>query len=277
MKLVHRSTLISLFKILKDGLKSVKVLSIRGSGNPNYIYFTPVRDTYIQPIKTPSIVLDHKLLQDYLRYFINTNNSFGPGQAKTLKSGHLDNLEKVCQCQYTYYSDELKKFFSSLSPEDRKVYQAEDQEKLDKFPCYIRDRQQIIDLIRKQQDTIVSQLPESNSLEIVSDICDGGAEIGVLTDTIDIYRYLVEVNLPARQFITPKDRREIEEAFDGEPLDSIYQDLDYLNQLDEYQINYYDPTPKPTRTGQKMSIMAMARAKALANKAKKETQTPKSH
>lgn len=275
MKLVHRSTLIGLFKILKDGLKSVKVLSIRGSGNPNYIYFSPVRDIYIQPIKTPSIVLDHKLLQDNPRYFINTGNHFGPGQAKTLKSGHLDDLEKICQCHYTYYSDELKGFFSSLSPEDRKGYQAEDQEKLDKYPCYIRDRQQIIDLIRKQQETIVSQLPESNSLEIVSDICDGGAEIGVLTDTIDIYRYLVELNLPAKQFIKPKDRLEIETAFDGEPLDSIYQHLDYLNQLDGFQINYYDPTPKPTRTGQKMSSMALARAKALANKAKKEAQSPK--
>ncbi len=275
MKLVHRSNLIGLFKILKDGLKSVKVLSIRGSGNPYYIYFSPVRDRYIQPIKTPSIVLDHKLLQDNPRYFINTGNHFGPGQAKTLKSGHLDDLEKICQCHYTYYSEELKGFFSSLSPEDRKEYKAEDQEKLDKFPCYIRDRQEIIDLIRKQQDTIVSQLPESNSLEIVSDICDGGAEIGVLTDTIDIDLYLVEVNLPAKQFINPKDRLEIETAFDGEPLDSIYQHLDRLNKLNRFQINYYDPTPKPTRTGQKMSIMALARAKALAKKAKKEVQTPK--
>ena len=138
-------------KILDDkALLNSNVIKNKERSSGKYIYFTPVTKDFIEnyPHKNAIILDFDKTISKYDKFFINTSNAFGP------MSGLGDNKE-CTTCSYTYRSPNFPRNNS------------------DKRNCVLETLEDIL-------DKVVS-FPQN---EQIYDDCDGGPEIGFLTDRI---------------------------------------------------------------------------------------------
>ncbi len=190
----HYTSINFLWSIIKTGsLKSAITLNSYESSwyDTNFIYFTPLRKEYISLENNIAIYLDfEKTITKYPKYFINDGDNFGPGNGIPNKYGH-------CESRYTYYSNELQKYYKAPKTEK----------------CYL-----------KTMNKILNKILETNSDNIFVKYDEGSAEIGFYTHELELSSLLLYVYLPSKENLSKIDQEYITSLFDVN-IDKFYKIL----------------------------------------------------